>query len=93
MKRKTIYLLVALAHVALIFIVLYQKNLMVSIGYTKQQLDAACQLQLEEKLRLEHQLQVLKSPDRIYAIATKELGMVPLKLKQIKQAPFDEEQR
>ena len=90
MKKSFLYSLIIFGHVMIIFIMLYQKNLIVHIGYTKQEIEMQCKDEKAEQMRLEHELQLLKNPERIYTLATKKLNMVPITLKQIKRMPCDE---
>ena len=91
MKKNLHYALIIIGHVVIIFIILYQKNLIVQVGYIKQEVEMQCTDEKAEQMRLEHELQLLKNPERIYALATKKLHMVPITLKQIKRMPCDEE--
>lgn len=89
MIKKTTYKLLTISLVScqllIIALIIYKRSFITHLLYKKQSLAKQIAQEQEKKERLEEQLLRLQDPVAIKKFCKKELGLQPLRLKQVKK--------
>lgn len=68
-----------------LFLLLYQKSKSTALFYERQTLEQQLRSLEEERVSLHRELLLLQEPGHVYTHAINNLGMQPIRLKQVKR--------